>query len=152
MSLPTKVTNLAQLYEQDFALWVDETAELLRSGNLDRLDIPNLIEEIASMGRSEKNALASNTIVILMHLLKYQCQPQKRTNSWRYTIKEHRFRVSEAFETSPSLKKYFQDNFSKCYQKARDLAATETGLSLESFPKESPYTLEETLNSEYLPK
>jgi Domain of unknown function DUF29 len=139
------------LYERDYYLWLENTAQILKEGNLQTLDIPNLIEEIEDMGRSEKRSVKSNLVVVLMHLLKYKYQKEKRSNSWLFTIKEHRRRLREEFQTSPSLKKYSLEVLAECYQDARDLAATETGLSRDNFPVQSPFTPEETLNSEYLP-
>ena len=60
------------LYDKDYYLWLEETIQLLQEGRLTDLDIFNLIEEIKDMGRSEKNALESNLIVLLMHLLKWK--------------------------------------------------------------------------------
>jgi hypothetical protein len=77
-------TLTKSLYEQDFNLWLTETAALLKTGQVERLDYDNLIEELASMGISQKHALKSNLTQILMHLLKWRYQPEKQTNSWRY--------------------------------------------------------------------
>lgn len=140
------------LYEQDYYLWLEKTASLLRDGRLSELDIPNLIEEISDMGRSEKRAVESNLVVILMHLLKYKYQPKKRSNSWKSTTREHRRRLRKAFQDSPSLKPYFGEVFDECYQDARLQAADETGLPLEIFPLESSFTPEEALNPDYLPE
>ena len=86
-----------------------------------------------------------------LYLLKYKYEPSRRSNSWRSTIREHRQRLTESFQDSPSLKGYFNEVFDACYQKARELAADETGLDIEEFPDESPFSVEETLDSEYLP-
>lgn len=139
------------LYEQDYYLWLEKTAKLLRDGCLGELDIPNLIEEIEDMGRSEKRATRSNLIVVLMHLLKYKYQPQKSSNSWRRTIVEHRRRLQLLFADSPSLKRYYLDIFDQCYQDARSDAATETLLPIDTFPAQSPFTAEKTLDADYLP-
>ena len=66
----TKPANLAQLYETDYARWLDETIERLKAREFDALDLPNLIEELADMGRNERRALASNLRVFLQHLLR----------------------------------------------------------------------------------
>lgn len=144
-------TSEFNLYDRDYYLWLETTAQFLRDGKLNELDLPNLIEEIEDMGRSEKRAVKSNLIVVLMNLLQYKDRAEKRINSWRFTIKKYRFRLREAFKTSPSLKNYFAEVFDECYQDARDLAATETGLSIEIFPTESPFTPEDSLNPDYLP-
>lgn len=147
----TSVTTNSSLYEQDYYLWLQTTAKQLREEKLSQIDRANLIEEIESMGRSEKSALVSNLQIVLMHLLKHKYQPEKRSNSWLFTIFEHRDRLLEAFEISPSLKPYFREVFAKCYTKARKKASLETGLPISTFPTESPFTPEETLDTEYWP-
>jgi hypothetical protein len=74
------------LYDQDFYQWTHEQAELMKAGALSQLDIPNLIEEIESMGRSEKRELRSRLTVLLMHLLKWDYQQDRRSGSWKSTI------------------------------------------------------------------
>jgi hypothetical protein len=83
MSSQTTVSagSLAHLYQQDYALWLDTTCQLLRAGRLAEVDVANLLEELEDMGRSEKRVLSSNLIVVLMHLLKYAYQPGQRSNS-----------------------------------------------------------------------
>ena len=140
------------LYEKDYCLWLEETARLLREGKLKDLDIAHLIEEMEDMGRSEKNALESNLIILLMHLLKWKYQPQKQSGSWRRTIREHRRRILKAFKNSPSLKRYFEEVFDESYEEARKQAADETELSLNIFPRNCPFSTEQILDSDYLPE
>jgi hypothetical protein len=140
------------LYEQDFCLWVEQALVLLREGNLRDLDLENLLEEIADMSNSQKQALESNLKIILMHLLKYKYQPDKRTNSWRYTIVEHRQRIRKAFKNSPSLKRHFLDEFADVYLDARKLASVETNISIDTFPITSPFTVSQVLDEDYLPE
>nr|WP_278003509.1 DUF29 domain-containing protein [Nodosilinea sp. TSF1-S3] len=147
-----KPSKLSDLYDRDYALWLEMTYQQLAEQRFTELDLPNLLEELGDMGRSEKRAVISNLIVVLMHLLKYAYQPEKRSNSWRFTLKEHRRRLQSALQTSPSLKAYLLENFAECYAEARDLAATETGLDLEFFPETSPFTPEETLDRAFLPE
>ncbi|MGB5632162.1 MAG: DUF29 domain-containing protein [Waterburya sp.] len=150
--LPSTENNLKTLYEQDYCLWLETTAKLLQERRLNEIDFEDLIEELEGMSRREKEALFSNLQVALMHLLKYRYHPSKRSNSWRSCIREHRKRVKRAFRNSPSLKPYFTEIFAECYQDARELAADETGLSIETFPEQSPFTMEEILNTDYLPE
>ncbi len=144
-------TSGSELYEQDFYLWIQTTIELLKQGQLTELDLENLIEEIATMGRSEKKALRSNLEVVLMHLLKYQYQSEKRSGSWRATIREHRKRIRETLVESPSLKPYLDQVFSASYADARLLAADETELLIATFPEQSPFTPEQVLDADFLP-
>ena len=124
---------------------------LLREGRFDDLDLANLIEEIEGMARKDKKAVKNNLIVLLTHLLKYQFQPAQRSSSWRGSILEHRRRLRDDFEESPSLRPHAIEVFVGAYADAREQASTETGLPLRSFPKSSPYTLEQTLDPEFLP-
>ncbi len=140
------------LYEQDFLLWLETTVQQIHMQDLDNLDWENIREELESMGRSEKTALESNLEILLMHLLKYKYQVNKRSNSWRYTIYEHRSRLGKAFKVSPSLKRYFEQVFNNCYLEGRRKASIETGLLLDTFLSTCPFTQEETLNPDYLPE
>jgi hypothetical protein len=144
--------NAKTLYEQDFNLWLEETVNLLKNRQLDQLDYDNLIEEIESMARKDKRAVESNLEQILMHLLKWQYQKNKRSNSWRYSIIEHRNRLKKDFRDSPSLKPYFDDVLEDCYQTAREFASEQTGLDIKTFPIDLPFIKENILDPNYLPE
>lgn len=144
--------NTKTLYEQDFNLWLEETVNLLKTRQLSLIDYENLIEEIESMGKRDKHALESNLEQILMHLLKWQYQKNKRSNSWRYSIIEHRNRLKKDFRDSPSLKPYFDSVLEECYQTARKFASEETGLDIKTFPVDLPFTKEQILDPNYLPE
>ena len=139
---PTVITN-DNLYDQDFYLWIETISKQLKAGKFAEIDLANLIEEIESMGKSEKRELKSRLIVLLMHLLKWQYQPEKRSESWRSTITEQRICIELLLEDSPSLQPLFIEIFADCYEKARLKASEETGIKLNFFPKESPFTLED---------
>ncbi|MGV2830318.1 DUF29 domain-containing protein [Myxosarcina sp. GI1(2024)] len=147
----SSIKDTADLYNHDYYLWLTHTAQLIKEGRFSEIDVSNLIEEIEDMGRSEKRAVKSNLIVLLLHLLKYKYQPAKSSNSWRATIREHRRRLRDMFQESPSLKPYFTQIFEKCYQDSREQAADETGLPLDILPTSSPFTPSEVLDPEYLP-
>jgi len=140
------------LHDTDYLQWIETTVEKLQSQDYANVDWENLIEEIADMGRSERRSLKSNLIVILVHLLKWQFQPEKRSGSWEGSIIEHRRRVKEALDDSPSLKSYLENIFAECYAQAVKQAKAETSLSMESFPLICPYQLPEVINDEYLPQ
>jgi hypothetical protein len=150
-----RVTNAVQvetpLYERDFCLWVEEQVRLLREGRLQQLDIANLIDEIADLGIHEKKAVQSNLVVVLKHLLKYQFQPGRRSRSWLSSIAEHRRRLRNDLAISPSLRPYAREQFEECYKDGRRQALIETGLAPDALPRTSPYTLEQTLDPEFLP-
>jgi hypothetical protein len=145
-------TNTANLYDRDYHLWLLCTAQLIKEGKFSEVDAANLVEEIEDMGRNEQRSVESNLVVVLLHLLKYKYQPEKRTNSWKASIREHRRRLRKAFSDSPSLKRHFEEVFDECYQDGREQAVDETGLAIDTFPSVSPFTASETLNPDYLPE
>lgn len=140
-------------YASDFYGWTHEQAHLLKTKNFANLDLANLIEEIESMGRSELSALKSRLEVLIMHLLKYQFQPEKRSKSWQDTIEEQRSRVEDLMADNPSFKyKTAQDDFlPKIWKYAVSGASRETGLPKSAFPSEPIWTLEQILTVDFLP-
>ncbi len=144
-------TKDTSLYDQDYQAWLEQTADQLAQSQWSKIDLPNLIEEIRDMGKSQRQALGSNLIVILLHLLKYKYQPTHRSNSWLATIVEHRLRVKRQLIESPSLKPYLVTIFNDCYEDGRVRSQVETGLPIDTFPLDSPFTIEEVLNIDYLP-
>jgi hypothetical protein len=151
IAMSSQKANSPTLYETDYLQWIEITIKKLQSQDYKNVDWENLIEEITDMGRSERKSLKSNFIVILVHLLKWQFQPEKRSGSWEGSIIEHRRRVKEALDDSPSLKPYLENIFAECYTQAVKQAKAETGLPLESFPVISPYELSKVTDDEFLP-
>jgi hypothetical protein len=147
----TTQLSTSTLYDRDYFLWLETTIADLRERKLAQIDYENLIEELEDMGKSQKQALKSNLRILLMHLLKWKYQPSRRSPSWRSTIREHRTRLEDAFSDSPSLKRYFEEVMPECYQKARELAADETGLPENTFPFDCPFSIENIFDSKYLP-
>ncbi|MGF1479212.1 MAG: DUF29 domain-containing protein [Cyanophyceae cyanobacterium] len=140
------------LYEQDFHAWLSQAALDLYHHDDAALDWENLAEEIDGMVKSQKRAIASNTKIVILHLLKWKYQPAKRSNSWLYTIAEHRERIEDAIVDSPSLKKVYEEGFEKAYDRARRGAAIETGMPLNVFPPASPFTREQVIDPNFLPQ
>lgn len=138
-------------HDQDFYAWTQEQAALLRAGRLSELDTEHLIEELESMGASERRELINRLAVLLAHLLKWRYQPKRRSNSWRYTIVEQRLSVDEVLNDNPSLKHRLEDFFIEAYMRGRVKAAKETNQSISAFPESCPFTLEETLDRDFFP-
>lgn len=123
------------LYETDFYQWLIQTANQLKERQFEKIDWENLIEEIESMGRSEKRELASRLVILLSHILKWIYQPRKRSESWISTISEQQIQIQNLLQDSPSLNNYCKEIFESCYQKARKKASVETKLDLSVFPE-----------------
>jgi hypothetical protein len=135
------------LYEEDFNEWIEKQINLLKTKEFDSLDTENLIEEIEGMSRSDKRALKSQMIRLLKHLLKFKHQPQKQedSSSWFKSINESKDQIEMILEDSPSLKPLLESYFVLAYAKARSEAATETGLPIELFSVDCPWSIQEVL-------
>jgi Domain of unknown function DUF29 len=140
------------LYDRDFVGWTEQVVEALRRGDWAALDVANLIEEVEALGKSDRRAIKSRLEVLLMHLLKWQFQPEQRSRSWQATILEQRLRIAEILEDSPSLKNYWPTVVDAAYDGARKLAAIETGLAVEQFPVGCEYSIGQMLDETYLPE
>ncbi len=140
-------------YETDFYQWTQQQAALLRQGEFNRvdLDLENIAEEIESMGKSNRWALESYLQNVLMHLLKWQYQPQRRGTSWRLSIRNGRRQIEKRLKNSPSLKPQLPVILEEEYPPARENAADETGLPLTVFPDQCPFTLEQ-ITGDYWPE
>ena len=145
-----KLKTVSNLYETDFALWIEQTVQQLRDRTFEEVDWESVIEEIESLGRSDKRALRSQITRVIMHLLKWDYQPELRSNSWRGSIVEGRIQIEELLQDSPSLKPYIEEVLVKCYQSAAKVAIAETGLPIDTFPVECLYTVDEVLTRKIL--
>jgi len=133
---------MTSTYEQDFYQWTQEQAELLKAGALSQLDVENLIEEIESMGKSQKRALLSRMTVLLMHLLKWDYQPDRRSGSWKSTIITQRKEIKRLLKDNPGLKSIITEMLNETYLDAAEIASAETELPESTFPETCPYTVE----------
>jgi hypothetical protein len=140
------------LYEIDFNLWLGEQITALRTGSFADLDTQNVIEELEGLGISQKHAIRSQLKRLLLHLLKWQYQADKRSGSWKASIRNARQEIERLLLTSPGLKSYLTEGLETEYQRARRLASDETALPLSNFPEEQSYPLEAILNEDWLPE
>lgn len=143
----------ANLHERDFYAWTQQQLALLRTGDFSKVDIKNLIDEVESMGASERKELISRLEVLLAHLLKWQFQPRRRSRSWELTIQEQRSRLLDLLDENPSLgnPETLQSNLAKAYKYAVIAAQRETRLAGSVFPRECPYALESVLDNGFYP-
>ncbi|RIK43384.1 MAG: DUF29 domain-containing protein [Chloroflexi bacterium] len=138
-------------YDTDFYAWTQQQANLLRQGELAKLDIEHLIEEIEDMGMSQRRALSSRLQVLISHLLKWQHQPDKRSPSWEATIHIQRSEIVDLLADNPSLRPQLNAFIERAYPKARQAARGETRLPLETFPAVCPYDPEQILDADFFP-
>lgn len=143
---------MSSLYERDYYAWANEQAGLLRAGKLAEADVANIIEEIESMGRSERRELINRLVVLLLHLLKWRYQPALRGNSWRLSIKEQRIRLASHLEDNPSLKMRLDEAISQAYRLATIEAERETGLPESTFQATCPFAFEQIMDDGFWPE
>jgi len=144
-------TISARLYETDFYGWIQHQAGVLKAGNFASLDLDNLIEEIESMGKSHQRALESRLEILLIHLLKWEFQPERMTPGWKRTIREQRMRIADHLKKNPSLKARLPEAFETAYKYAIMGASTETGLDESTFPANCPWTVEQATAPDFWP-
>jgi hypothetical protein len=142
------------LYEADYQLWLDQTIAQLKACNFSDLDLENLVEEIESLGRSEKQAIASYLMRLCEHLLKIKYWESEREmclRGWKREVINFRLQIQEGLETSPSLKSFLQDSFAKQYKNGRKLFLNASDLNASLVPQEPEFTLEQALDEDWLP-
>lgn len=150
--LAVKPPRAADLYEVDFHLWTIEQARLLRERRFTELDLPNLIDEVESVGESQKQEIEIRLDSLIAHLVKWRFQPGQRSSGWEGTIREQRRRLARLLRGSPSLRRYPAEVFEDCYLSGRLLASKETGIDVALFPDAPPFTVEQALSDDFLPK
>ena len=137
------------LYEADYGAWIEAQAGLLRERRFDDLDFENLLDEVESLGRSNFNGFVSAIRIVIVHMLKWDAQVDFRTRSWALSIEEHRRRVRQELEDSPSYKARLNTAIERAYKRARFDAAFETKLPFDSYPTDCPFTFEEIMTREH---
>ena len=116
------------------------------------LDLDNLVDEVSSVGSSEKREIRNRLTSLLAHMLKWKYQPGHRGPSWRRTIREQRRQLADIVETSPSLAEYVKQQVVQRYLGATVDAADETGIATGLFPEECPFTTEQVLDFDFYPE
>jgi hypothetical protein len=140
------------LYEKDFYQWIETTIKNLENKEYEAIDWENLIEEVASLGRSEKHKLKSLLTRLLEHLLKlayWESKKEFNANHWRKEIRNFRVQLNDLIKDSPSLKPLAKSILTECYQDACEFFSDHSGITLKSFPNQLNYSLEEILNKEF---
>jgi Domain of unknown function DUF29 len=138
-------------FDQDFHAWVLEQIDLLKSGRFADLDIEHLTDELRAVAMAERSEIRNRLPVLLQHLLKWEFQPERRSNSWRATILEQRTQINDIIDTSPSLRRYPATVMEKEYRIGRLRAADETGLPLDRLPSACPYSITQVLDENFFP-
>ena len=132
--------------------------KILQCGNMKQSDIFNVKGSGIYTSSTEqfninkmKTIGEKNLIIILKLLLKWQYQSEQQSGEIKASIRRHRYQIRDDLKVSPSLKTHLSEIWLKSYQEARLQAADETDLSVEIFPEQCSFTIENILNTDYLP-
>ena len=143
--------KLQTLYEADYCLWVDTTAEQIRERNLSAIDWENLLEEVESLGREQRNKVESYLKQLLKHLLLYQYWEAEKiycAKGWADEIDNFRGEL-EILLRSKTLDNYFLAILEETYARARRSAIRKS--QLPNLPDQCPYKIEKILDPDWLP-
>jgi Domain of unknown function DUF29 len=142
------------LYDRDFVEWAAQTAELLRQGRVDQVDLEQVAEEIEDLGKSDLAAVEAYLQLMLMHLVKRRIQPERAGSNWQRSITTGRIQIDVRIQHSPSLLGHLERNLQKIYRRAVRDALRETGLLQKAheldIPQECPYTVHDLLERDDL--
>ncbi len=134
--------------DQDYDLWLQEQANLLRSHSFDELDLNNLIEELEALVRGEKSSVESFTYQIILHLLLvdyWKEESERNRNHWKAEVSSFQFQLSNKITTN--LINHLNQRLPKLYARAKKTAILKTALK-QRFPENCPYALADILGEE----
>ena len=149
----------SDLYDTDFYRWTQEQAALLQARQFDALDIPNLVEEITSLGRSERRELGNCLTPLLEHLLKLALAAQhvphvlqRAGRGWRTTCRTQRLHLARLLRQNPSLRLVVPEELADAYTIARLEAADALGIEEDAVPLACPWTPQQILDAGFWPE
>ena len=138
---------LTVLFDCDETAWLERMSRLVAQGRYAEMDHANLSEYLSDMAKRDRREVAGRLATFLMHLLKWEYQPDHRSGSWRGSILEQRSELLDLLE-SGTLYKHASSVLARAYAVARRRAAAETGLPLGTFPIECRWDLESLLTDD----
>ena len=117
---------MGSMYDQDLVRWNEEQALALReaanAGWNAPIDWENVAEEIESLGKSDRRALASHVAIVIEHLLKLQSSPASMPGrGWTDSVLRARGAIEQLLADSPSLRGEIAGMITKGLPRARAL-------------------------------
>ncbi|MBV8361122.1 MAG: DUF29 domain-containing protein [Deltaproteobacteria bacterium] len=145
-----------ELYEHDYYAWIREQVRALREHRVEEVDWENVAEEIEDLGKSERRSVESHLETLLLHALKLSyargLSRDRNARLWENTIELARSEVRRLLDESPSLRPMLEELINNAYKDARISARRALGFPKEPLPETSPWTLEQVLDDNFVPK
>ncbi|WP_252177420.1 DUF29 domain-containing protein [Endozoicomonas sp. 4G] len=158
---------MSSLYETDYHQWLSQQREFLIQGQLDQLDVENLIEELELGIKQDFKTLKSHLMILLTHLLKWDYQEKVLQDPWveKYvkhtwlpSINNPRAQIQELIKNNANLKHQISEALIQTYSTAKQRAIREMSkyarhenqkLNENSFPGECPWSFEQIMDDDW---
>jgi Domain of unknown function DUF29 len=141
------------LYDEDFPLWAERQAALLRARRFEELDLDNLTEEVEDLSRRERETVESLVETIIEHLLKLTLSPAERPRrGWLVTVDKQRARLAR--KLTPTLRTHLESEIPALYAGLRRPVSRQldkNGVLPNALPPVCPYTLDQLLDPDWYP-
>jgi hypothetical protein len=141
------------LYDEDFPLWAERQAGLLRARRFDELDLDNLIDEVEDLSRRERETVENHVETILEHLLKLALSPAERPRrGWLVMVDKQRVKLAR--ELTPTLRNHLHAELPALHGGLRRPVARQLEkdhVPADALPAACPYTLDQILDPDWLP-
>jgi hypothetical protein len=141
------------LYDEDFPLWAERQAALLRAGRFDELDLENLIDEVEDLSRRERKSIESYVETILEHFLKLALSPAERPRrGWLVTVDKQRVKLAR--ELTPTLRNHLEAELPALYGGLRRPVTRQLEkdhVPSDALPATCPYMLDQILDPDWYP-
>ena len=148
------IARKISLYDQDLNLWLETAIAQLKAGDLQDLDVENLIEELEGLAGRDKRELKNRLATLLEHLLK-RCYVKSEYDyaGWENTIYRTRFEILNILEQSPSLKNYINqpEVFQSAFEFSLRMLRKNKDYTNTNFPNSWQFseTIEDILNIDF---
>jgi hypothetical protein len=146
-------TATKPLYEEDFPLWAERQAALLRAARFKELDLDNLIEEVEDLSRRERDTVESHVETIMEHLVELTLSPAERPRrGWLVTLDKQR--AEPARKLTATLRTHLEAELPALYEGLRRPVARQLekdGVQPNALRPVCPYTLDQLLDPDWYP-
>lgn len=132
-------------YDGEYDGWLVQQAALLDVGGGVHVGWADVAEALLDLESAQEHRLESAFRVLMLRLLKWDFQPERRSPSWRLSILNNHDVITRLMRKSGSLRAHRDEAIEAMYGPALREAGSETGLADDVFPPECPYTFDDLM-------